>query len=794
MVRNYLKVAVRSLLQNRLYATLNVFGLSLAITCTLIIYMVVSYHLSFDNFHGNAANIYRIVTERRSEVVTYESGVPAPLGKVFRQDYNFAELVARTATFKDAQVTVEDAMQKHLFKEPYGFAFTEHTYFSIFHFPFQNGSPELSLSEPNTAVITRRLAIKYFGNHNPINKRIRFGRNISVRITGILKDLPLNSHQKTEIFVSYNTLRQQNKWLAGEDSWNGISDAIKCYVRLRPQVHPGVVEHALQSYASKFRPDSKSVHHYRLQPLSEFHFDARYGGEVEKQNLWILALIGLFLVSTACVNFINLATAQAIKRTKEVGVRKAMGGLRRQLFGQFITETAVITIIAFIVATGLTGAILPKVCTWFGMPLSLSLIADPQLVGFALLLVVLVTLMAGSYPGVIASGFQPIVALKGNISHRSMHGLDIRRVLIITQVALAQALIMSMIVITRQIEYARKSDLGFNRDAVITLPIASGYQKAKTVKLEMEQVTGVENITLCYAPPASNDRNWTTTPYYDNDLAGEPFQVSVKAADANFIKTFGLTLIAGRNMSISDSIREFIVNEAFVKKLNLASREKVLGKALDINENKGAIVGVIRDFHDLSFHNDINPVAIFAAPDLYMAYAIKIKTEDLEGILNSLEGIWRSNHPENLFEYEFLDNDLASFYKMETLMFKLVLVFAALATVIGCLGLYGLISFMTARKRQEIGIRKVLGSTVGQIVWIFGKEFVHLIVAAFLISAPVVWWAMQKWLNGFKFKVELGLGVLIWGLMATFAVTVLTISYRAVRAALQNPVDSLRNR
>ncbi|WP_353718795.1 ABC transporter permease [Dyadobacter sp. 676] len=787
-------VAVRSLLQNKLYAALNVFGLSLGITCALIIYMVVSYHLSFDNFHSNAANIYRIVTERHGDIITYEPGVPAPLGKAFRRDYDFAELVARTATFEDAQVTVENGTQKNLYKEPGGFAFAEHTYFAIFNFPFESGNPELALSEPNTAVITRRLAEKYFGNDNPINKRIRFGRNISVQITGILKDLPLNSHQKTEIFVSYNTLGQQNNWLAGEDSWNGISDAMKCYVRLRPQVDPGIVEQALQSYASKFRQDSKSVHHYKLQPLSKFHFDARYGGEMEKKNLWILTLIGIFLIATGCVNFINLATAQAVKRTKEVGIRKAMGGSRSQLFGQFITETALMTIIAFGVATGLTVMLLPQVRNWFEIPLSLSMIVNPQLAGFALLLVVLITLMAGSYPGIITSGFQPIIALKGNTSPQNMHGLDIRRVLIITQILLVQVLIMSMMVVTRQMQYIRKSDLGFNRDAIITLPIASGYQKAKTVKIQMEQINGVENVTLCYAPPASDDHNWTTTPYYNNDPVGEPFQVSVKAADADFIQTFGLMLLAGRNMSMSDSIQEFIVNEAFVKKLNLASPEKVLGKTLDINENKGLIVGVIRDFHDLSFHNDINPVAIFAAPDLYMAYAIKAKTQDLEGILNSLERIWRTNHPESLFEYAFLDDDLAGFYKTEMLMLKLVLVFAALATVLGCLGLYGLISFMTARKKQEIGIRKVLGSTVGQIVWIFGKELVHLIVAAFLIAAPVVWWAMQKWLNGFKFKIELGPGVFIWGLLITLVAAFLTTSHQAVRAALQNPVDSLQNR
>ncbi|GHB83718.1 ABC transporter permease [Persicitalea jodogahamensis] len=795
MLSNYLKTSLRNLRRNKTYATINILGLALGMACGLLIFMLVKYHLSFDDFHADSDRIYRIVTEQHRDVISYTPGVPSPLGKAFRADYDFAEKVARIASEEDMTITVKDGDKIELFKEEGGVAIVESEYFDIFNFPLVLGNMKTALVEPNTAIITERLAKKYFGDQNPINKTFQFGDKIDAKITGILKDFPKNTDQKTEIFVSYPTLKQYNEWLAGDDAWGGITSGMRCYVRLRPQVAVAQVEKVFPAYVTKYRPTSTNVHHYKLQPLDDVHFNADYGGPMSKRNLWVLSFIGIFLIVTACVNFINLATAQALNRAKEVGMRKVLGSLRGQLFWQFIAQTAVITILALLLAVVLTVVVLPYVNIWFSSEVSFNILNDWQLLLFIPALVLLVTFLAGSYPGLILAGFQPVVALKGKLSQQHIGGFNTRRALIVTQFALSQALVIGMIVIAKQMSFSVNSDLGFDKDAVVTVPIAADYQKGKTMQGELEQLAGVESVTMCFATPASNNSNWNTTPYYDNDPKEQEFRVSVKAADANYLETFGLELVAGRNVFPSDSAREMIVNEAFARKLNLKAPEELLGKTLVVSngDNKGLIVGVVKDFHDLSFHEEINPIAIFTNPGLYNTYAIKLNAADLTTTMAAIEKAWKESHPGQLYSYEFLDDDIASFYETEALMLKLIQTFSALALFIGCLGLYGLVSFMAAQKTKEIGIRKVLGSSIAQILWIFGKEFGRLILIAFVIAAPLAWWLMRNWLADFEFQAKFGAGVFIWALLGTFFVAFATVSYQAVRAALMNPVTSLRS-
>ena len=443
----------------------------------------------------------------------------------------------------------------------------------------------------------------------------------------------------------------------------------------------------------------------------------------------------------------------------------------------------------------LTIAVLPYVNTWFSSQISFDILNDWQLLLFVPLLVLIVTFFAGSYPGLILAGFQPVVALKGKLSQQHIGGFNTRRALIVTQFALSQALVIGMIVIAKQMSYSTNSDLGFTKDAIITVPIAADYQQGKTLKGEIERLAGVEQVTMCFATPASNNANWNTTPYYNNDPKEQEFRVSVKAADANYLETFDLKLIAGRNVFPSDSAREMIVNEAFARKLNLKSPDELLGKILKVSndDNKGPIVGVVKDFHDYSFHEEINPIAIFTNPDLYNTFAIKMKTGTITTTMAALEKTWKESHPGQLYEYEFLDDDIASFYETEALMLKLIRVFSVLALFIGCLGLYGLVSFMAAQKTKEIGIRKALGSSIAQILWIFGKEFTRLILIAFVIAAPLAWWLMKGWLADFKFQAEIGFGIFAWALLGTFIVAFATVSFQAVKAALMNPVKSLRS-
>ena len=757
MIRNYFKIALRNLQRNKAYAVINVMGLALGMTCGLLIFMLVKYHLSFDNFHANADRIYRIVTEQHRDNISYVAAVPSPLGKAFRNDYTFAEKVGRIATFENQLISVKAGNEIKKFKEVEGVAFTETEYFDIFNFPLAEGNLTTALKEPNTAIVTERIARKFFGEESPLNKTFRFDNKIDVRITGILKDLPHNTDQKTEIFVSYSTLKAYNEWLGSDDAWGGIQSSMKCFVRLRPQLSAAQVEKVFPAYVKKFRPTSKNVHHYKLQPLADVHFNAQYGGAMEKRNLWVLSLIGLFLIITACVNFINMATAQALRHSKEVGVRKVLGSLRGQLFWQFIAQTGLITFLAGIFSLLLAVVVLPYVNQWFSSQINMDLLADWQLLLFIPALIFSVTFFAGSYPGLILAGFQPILALKGKLSQQNIGGFNTRRALIVAQFAISQVLIIGMIVIARQMHYSQQSDLGFNKDAVMMLPIASSPQQAKTVKTQLQHIAGVEEVSLCYSAPASNNY-WQSTPRYDNRTEEEVFRISVRTADNDYLKTFGLKLIAGRNLFPSDTVKEFLVNETLAKKLNLSSPLELLGKNLRVNGNMtGPIVGIVKDFHDHSFHEEINAVCIPSSIDNYNNYAVKINTANVPATMAAIEKTWSKLHPDQLYEYEFLDEHIASFYATEALMLKLIQAFSLIAIFIGCLGLYGLVSFMAAQKTKEIGIRKVLGSNLPQILWIFGKEFGRLILTAFVIAAPIAWWIMNHWLQDFKFHIEIGI-------------------------------------
>lgn len=767
-------------------------GLALSIACAILIFSLVKYHLSFNSGHANADRIYRIVTEQHRDNISYTAGVPSPLGKAFRNDYDYAEKVARIATFDDILISFQDKTEPKKFRESKGVAFAETEYFQIFNFPLLSGNKAAVLTEPNTAIITKSLAEKYFGSEDPVNRTILMDNRIDLKITGVLKDLPNNSDQDCNIYISYSTLKQYNEWLASDDAWGGIQSSMNCYVLLRPNVNPKRVEDVLAGYVKKFRPGNKNVHHYKLQPLADIHFDSRYGGVMDKKNLWILSFIALFLIISACVNFINLATAQALSRSKEIGVRKVLGGKKSQLFWQFIAETALITSLSFVIAICFSFLVLPVLNDWFNSQMSIRLFSDWRLLLFIPLLGAVVTFFAGAYPGLVLSRFRPIQALKNKGIQKSAGGLNTRRGLIIVQFAISQILLIAVIVIAKQMEYSKNSDLGFNKDAIVMLPAPEKGFKAKTLKNQLEQISGVSNVTQCLAAPSS-DNNWNTGPRYDNRLEDEAFRVSVKAGDADFVKTFGLEILAGRNLFSSDSVKEFLVNETFVKKLNLVSPKDVLGKTLAINGNmKGSIVGVVNDFHDQSFFADINAVCITTAPDLYYSYAVKIKAGNVQQTLASVEKTWNKMNPDEVYQYQFLDEQIAAFYKTEDLILKLIKAFTFIAIFIGCLGLYGLVSYMASQRTKEIGIRKVLGGSIAHIMWMFGKEFSKLILIAFFIAAPAGYWLMNGWLQDFKFRTPINAWIFVLAMIVTCIICLLTVGYKSIRAARANPVKALR--
>lgn len=794
MLKNFFTIAWRNLRKNKAYAGINILGLSLGIGCSILIFTLVSYHLSFDNFHPDKDRIYRVVTEFHDEVADYSQGVPSPLGKAFRKDFDFAEKTARVIGDKDVLISFEDRGELKKFEEEKGVAYTEPAFFDIFRFPLLRGNKATVLQAPGQALITERLARKYFGDAaSAMGKTIRVSNKTNFAIVGILQDIPVNTDRRQEIYLSYDDIKDQSKRLASDSSWGSISSECMCFIRLKPAVRAAQVNQGLAQMGKKYQKgrDAQTTI-FRLQPLSDIHFNPEFDGYADKKYLWALFFIGLFIIVTACVNFINLATAQALNRSTEVGIRKVLGGLKVQLFWQFITETAFIGAFAVIVGYLLALAALPALNGLFKTEISLHLFGDATLLLFLLALLIVVVFLSGSYPGLVLSRFKPVAALKSKLSQKEVGGFSLRRILVIAQFTISQMLIIGTIVIAGQLHYAQTSDLGFNKNATILLPLPSNDPaKLNTMRTRIGAIAGIQDVSFCGNPPASESTS-NTNFRFANRPEDEHWEVTTKSADANYLQTFGLKLVAGRNYFSSDTVREVLINETTVKRLNLASAATALGQQVKVGHYKGTVVGVVRDFNSRSLHSDISPIAIFPSYSEYYTCAVKIDPVHVHTDLAAFEKIWNDTYPDYLYSYQFLDESIAKFYDLDNSLLELVEFFAAIAVFIGCLGLYGLTSFMAVRKTKEIGVRKVLGASIPSILWLFGREFSRLVLIAFVVAAPAAWWIMHQYLQDFKYRIPIGPGVFLLAIAATFVIVVLTVGYRSMRSALANPVKSLR--
>lgn len=795
MIRNYLKIGWRNLTKNRSYAFINIFGLSLGIACSIVIFTIVKYHLGFDNFHENKERIYRIVTEWHDDEPGFSEAVPSPVGRAFRSEFTFAEKTARVISYNDALVALNAGTDRKKFKEESGIAYAEPEFFDILHFPLVKGNQQNFLSSPNSAAITEKLAKKYFGTEDPMGKTIRINNKTDFIVKGVLKDLPTNTDHREEIYLSYQNLIDQSRWLATDSNWGGVYSGSHCFILLKQNATPAQANQALAQLVKKnYTGRDANVWHFRLQELADIHFNPDFNGSANKKYLWAFTLIGLFLIITACVNFINLATAQALNRSKEVGIRKVLGSMPKQLFWQFIAETALITFFAVLLAIVIAVVSMPFVNQLFQSNMSLQLMQNPSLWIFLLVTGVVVTFLSGSYPGLVLARFQPVMALKSQLSQKHIGGFSLRRVLVVTQFAISQMLIIGTIVIASQMHFSKNTDMGFTKEAIISLPIPiSDKVKMNTLHTRIAGVAGVEKISLCFQPPAAGSNN-TTGIRYDNRAEDEHWSINVKNADADYIATFGLKLVAGRNFFPSDSTREILVNETFVKKLNIKSPQEVIGKRVSINGGStvAPIAGVVKDFHNYSFHSEISALCILPDNNNYSTCAIKVNMKNLQPAMAAMEKIWNETYPDYLYAYEFLDERIARFYEGDTMTLKLIEAFAIIAIIIGSLGLYGLVSFMAVRKTKEIGVRKVLGANLKDILWLFGKEFTRLLLIAFVIAAPLGWWAMSLYLQEYKNRISLHPGIFLLAIAATFLIAALTVGYRSARASMANPVKSLR--
>lgn len=798
MFKNYFKTAWRNLIRNKTYATLNIVGLSLGIACSILIFTIVSYHLSFDQFNKNKDRIYRIVTEIHAGNIFYSRGTPSPLAKAMSSDYTFTDKVARVNVFWKASVTIPSSQNEtKKFSEENGFAITTSDFFDIFNFPLAAGNIKTALAEPNTAIITQKLAEKYFGNTDAMGKVIRINNIADCKITGVLKDIPLNTDRTQEIYVSDKTLKAFSDWLASDDSWDGFSSETNTFLLLKPGITATAVEKVFPQLMNKYyaNKENKNAFKFKMQPLSDIHFNADYDGYADKKYLWAAAFIGLFLIITACVNFINLATAQALNRSKEIGIRKVLGGMRKQLFRQFVAETALITLCAVLLAFCLAELSVPFVNSLFKTELTINPVYNLSLLLFIAITAIVVIFLSGSYPALILSGFKPITALKGKLSQKNVGGFSLRRGLVITQFAISQLLIIGTIIIAAQMRFSKTTDLGFDKDDIVMLPVpindSTGNLKMHLLKNELKEIPNIKDVSLCTEAPGSN-HSYLKGIRYDNKAKNELWSVNGKGIDENYLSLFNLKLVAGRNIYASDTINQYIVNETMIKKLGLKSPQEIINKIITVDGVNAPVVGVVKDFYDKSFRADIDPVVMFPSYAYSEHFAVKMDMRNMQPTLTAIEKSWNSVYPQYVYNKEFLDDKIAKYYELDDIMLKLIEFFAGIAILIGCLGLYGLVSFMAVQKTKEIGVRKVLGARIESILWLFGKEFSRLLIVAFAIAAPIGWWLMNKYLQDFKYRIQIGFGVFLLAISITFVIALITVGYRSLKAAIANPVRSLR--
>lgn len=814
MLKNYLKTAYRSLLRKKSYALINIAGLAVGVAVCMMIYIIIQLQTSFDDFHSNKRRIYRILTESHhagDAGISKVKDVPFPLPTALKKSFSQIDKVAPIFASHDDQLLISNnnGTTVKAFKEAKGVFFTEPSFFSMFDFPLLAGSYE-SLKEPNNVLLTKEVAEKYFGNwKTAIGKSIKLqvggylfehGTEL-LKVSGILASIPENTDFQLKVVVAYNT-GFTGSIIATSNDWEDRTNAgFGCYIMLQPNVSVTDFNTQLKLYAAKVQSPLNKDNHF-AQPLSEVHYDIHAGNysnnTISKELLNVLWLIAAFILLIACVNFINLSTAQAVNRAKEVGVRKVLGGNKSQLRTQFIIETFLIVLFAVVIATGITFLAMPYVSKLLELSLSFKALSSLSNVFFLILITVVVTVLAGFYPSIVLSGFNPINALKSKLNVNAGRGVSLRRGLVVFQFIIAQALIIGTLIIIKQMGYFMNQPLGFDKEAVINVPFrvdSLRISRLDYLQNKLMQVNGIQAVSFASNTPVEDGNDTWSTFKFDNSAKEESFKVITKFADTSYVPTYKLPLVAGRNLKASKFTQEFLVNESLVRSLGFTKPEEILNKEISIwgDQIKCPVVGVLKDFNDRSLRDDLAPLLVTTNNTMYNQAGIKLATSNMSATLASVKQIFEQTFPDFVYEYNFLDDKIASFYKQESQLAELYKIFAAIAIFLSCLGLYGLASFMAVQRIKEVGIRKVLGATSGNIVYLFSKEFILLILIAFFIATPIAWYFMNNWLQDYVYRISISWWLFAVSGISAIVIAIGTISFQAIRAAMASPVKSLKS-
>jgi len=805
MFKNYLKTAFKNLTRYRGFAIINIASLTIGIIGCLVIALFVWDEKKFDKSIPGGENVYRIYEERKdNNATTYAACTPPMFATFLQQQYPEVATTARIMMRND-KFLMEVGEQKGY--EEKGL-FVDSSFFQVFPLKFVKGNPATALNEPATIVISEDLAKKYFGTVDPIGKTIKIDKD-DLQVKGVMAKLPSHFH------LDFNYLMAlPSAGIAKERMANWTWHQFYSYIKLKPGTDAELVQNKFQAHIKKeifptLRQEGSTFLPF-LQELQEIHLrsaDFVYDNAVRGNATYVKALtiIALFVLLIACFNFINLATARSFRRAKEIGVRKVIGADRQQLIVQFISETVLLAVLSMIIAAAATFFIVPSLNEFTGKAIQFNPFSNPALGLLILTAGIVIGILAGIYPALVLSGFQPIKVLKsmkpvgGGISISWL-----RQGLVVIQFALSALLIVSTLIVYKQTKYLNNKDLGFNKEQILYFQMRGEVSRnLETFKTELKRSPNVVSVTSGYGLPGDQYAgDGIAIPGKEGD---KEYSANVFIGDHDYVKTLGLRIIAGRDFSkdMATDVKEaFIINETAVKELGFGTPEKAIGQRLNWDEwepedslnktKKGRVIGVVQDFHYKSLHEKLSTSVIQIYPQVAFKVAVKLKTTDIKNTIAFINNTWNKFSPGYPLDYQFMDDSYGKMYKSEEKLSDLLWIFTIMAIVVGCMGLFGLAAFSAEMRTKEIGIRKVLGANVFNIVALLSKNFLVLVTISSIVAFPIAWWAMNNWLEDFPYRVTISWWIFGIAIIAALAIALFTVSFQSIKAAIANPVKSLR--
>jgi putative ABC transport system permease protein len=818
MIKNYFKIAFRSFKRHKLFTLINIIGLSIGISAALVIYLIVNYDFTFDKFHKDGDRIYRVVSNYSfAGEAGHNGGATWPLGDAIKNEVTGLDGTAPFFTVSFSVIIPNGTKAPAKFKNESNITLADHRYFDMFQYKWLAGTAKTSLTGPNQVVLTSDMAKVYFPSlsyEQMIGRQVIYEDTLKMTVSGIVQKFEKNTDFKFHDFISLNSINS-SKSLKDQipPDWGSTTSSSQLFVKLSPKTSVANIEGQLNTLLKKHNPprpeDKGNSSSFQLQQLSDIHFNEKYGnfdtGNIaNKTTLYGLLIIAAFLLLLGCINFINLTTAQASQRAKEIGIRKTMGSSRFQLIGQFLSETFLITLLAVIISVVLVPLILKLFADFISKDISRNLLGQPGLIVFIILLTIVVSIISGFYPALILSNYKPVLVLKNQAytGTNKTRNAWLRKSLTVTQFIIAQFFIMATILVSKQIYYALHKDLGFKKDAIllITTPYKNNTDNKKQVYLNhLRAIPQVELVSEGGQPPSSGGTNSTQVSYKDGKKEVKT-NLELKFGDENYINVYKIKLLSGRDLRSGDTTKQLIINTTYAKILGFKNPQQAVGRYIDWDKKKAEIIGVVADFYQKSLHSPIKPLAINFYNNQYNnnTFHIALKPQTVGGdewkkAIAGMEKAWKAIYPDDDFEYQFFDEGIAKFYESEQHTSKLLTWATGLSIVISCLGLLGLAMYTTNQRTKEIGVRKVLGATVSQIVTLLSTELVILVLLAFLIVTPVAWWAMNKWMQNFADKTTVSWWIFALSGTGMLLTAFLTLSFQTIKAAIANPVKSLRS-